>query len=304
QDGSLCAQHCLNALLQGEYFTAVDLATLAQQMDEAERLRMAEAGINSQEYRQFLEQPSINMDDSGYFSIQVIASALKVWNLELIPYNSRNPLALAANVNPVHQMAFICNYRDHWFTVRKLGRQWFNLNSLLTGPELISDTYLAMFLAQLQQEGYSIFIVQGLFPECEADNFLRLKLAVQAIKPRLIAEVKAQQEAKINGKDKNSLEDEDAELDAALRLSLQEYNSNLPSSSNDDPDDTNEYTELCCKQTQTSLEDVTSLNTDPPSPTNSKATASKTTVTSISDDFSEEAMLEAALKMSMEQETG
>lgn len=31
--------------------------------------------------------------------------------------------------------------------------QWFNLNSLLTGPELISDTYLALFLAQLQQEG-------------------------------------------------------------------------------------------------------------------------------------------------------
>lgn len=33
--------------------------------------------------------------------------------------------------------------------------QWFNLNSLLTGPELISDTYLALFLAQLQQEGTS-----------------------------------------------------------------------------------------------------------------------------------------------------
>jgi ataxin-3 len=49
--------------------------------------------------------------------------------------------------------AFICNYRDHWFTIRRLGQQWFNLNSLLTGPELISDTYLAMFLAQLQQEG-------------------------------------------------------------------------------------------------------------------------------------------------------
>ena len=49
--------------------------------------------------------------------------------------------------------AYICNYRDHWFTIRRLGHQWFNLNSLLTGPELISDTYLAMFLAQLQQEG-------------------------------------------------------------------------------------------------------------------------------------------------------
>jgi ataxin-3 len=53
--------------------------------------------------------------------------------------------------------SFICNYRDHWFSIRKLGNQWFNLNSLLTRPQLISDTYLAMFLAQLQQEGKFLF---------------------------------------------------------------------------------------------------------------------------------------------------
>jgi len=53
------------------------------------------------------------------------------------------------------QNAYICNFRDHWFSVRKLGHQWFNLNSLLTGPELISDTYLTLFLTQLQQEGQS-----------------------------------------------------------------------------------------------------------------------------------------------------
>lgn len=55
QEGSLCAQHCLNALLQGSYFTPVDLATLAQQMDDEERLRMAESGVDSEEYRRFLE---------------------------------------------------------------------------------------------------------------------------------------------------------------------------------------------------------------------------------------------------------
>jgi Ataxin-3 len=55
QEGSLCAQHCLNALLQGSYFTAVDLATLANNLDEAERQQMAESGIDSVEYRQFIE---------------------------------------------------------------------------------------------------------------------------------------------------------------------------------------------------------------------------------------------------------
>jgi len=27
------------------------------------------------------------MDDSGFFSVQVISAALNVWNLELVPYN-------------------------------------------------------------------------------------------------------------------------------------------------------------------------------------------------------------------------
>ena len=37
QDGSLCAQHCLNSLLQGQYYTAVDLADIARQLDDEER---------------------------------------------------------------------------------------------------------------------------------------------------------------------------------------------------------------------------------------------------------------------------
>lgn len=55
QEGSLCAQHCLNALLQNHYFTAVDLAHIAQQLDERERQHMMEGGIHSHEYQNFLE---------------------------------------------------------------------------------------------------------------------------------------------------------------------------------------------------------------------------------------------------------
>lgn len=172
QDGYLCAQHCLNALLQGPYFNVLDLANLGHQMDEEERIRMAESGIDSEDYRHFLEQPSGNMDDSGYFSVQVISSALKVWGLELIPYNSTEPTALLAQKDPSQMKAYICNYKGHWFTIRKTGKQWFNLNSMLNGPQLISDTYLAMYLTQLMQEGYAIFIVIGSFPQCVADNFL------------------------------------------------------------------------------------------------------------------------------------
>uniref|UniRef100_A0A8C9YU58 ubiquitinyl hydrolase 1 n=1 Tax=Sander lucioperca TaxID=283035 RepID=A0A8C9YU58_SANLU len=97
QEGSLCAQHCLNNLLQGEYFTPVDLSSIAHQLDEEERMRMAEGGMASEEYRTFLQLDLLKI---------IVLFSL----------------------------------------------QWFNLNSLLTGPELISDTYLALFLAQLQQE--------------------------------------------------------------------------------------------------------------------------------------------------------
>uniref|UniRef100_A0A3P9LZC2 ubiquitinyl hydrolase 1 n=1 Tax=Oryzias latipes TaxID=8090 RepID=A0A3P9LZC2_ORYLA len=196
QEGSLCAQHCLNNLLQGEYFTPVDLSSIAHQLDEEERMRMAEGGMGSEEYRTFL---------------QVISNALRVWGLELILFNSREYQSLM--INPINEKAFICNYKEHWFTIRKLGQQWFNLNSLLTGPELISDTYLALFLAQLQQEGYSIFVIQGNLPECEAEQILGIMRVQQQQRPRLIGEDEAQT---------NEAVDDDEELKRALALSRQE----------------------------------------------------------------------------------
>ncbi|XP_032200530.1 ataxin-3 isoform X5 [Mustela erminea] len=180
QEGSLCAQHCLNNLLQGEYFSPVELSSIAHQLDEEERMRMAEGGVTSEDYRTFLQQPSGNMDDSGFFSIQ-----------------------------------------------------WFNLNSLLTGPELISDTYLALFLAQLQQEGYSIFVVKGDLPDCEADQLLQMIRVQQMQRPKLIGEELAQLkeqrvqktdlERVLEANDGSATLDEDEEdLQRALALSRQE----------------------------------------------------------------------------------
>ncbi|XP_020775010.1 ataxin-3 isoform X2 [Boleophthalmus pectinirostris] len=229
QEGSLCAQHCLNNLLQGEYFTPVDLSSIAQQLDEEERIRMAEGGVGSEEYRTFLQQPSGNMDDSGFFSIQVISNALSVWGLELILFNSREYQSLM--INPINEKAFICNYKEHWFTIRKLGQQWFNLNSLLTGPELISDTYLALFLAQLQQEGYSIFVIRGNLPECEAEQILAIMRVHQQQRPRLIGEEEGQTSSgrsvalgqnEMGVGVEEDIVDEDEELKRALALSRQD----------------------------------------------------------------------------------
>ncbi|XP_065303261.1 ataxin-3-like [Dermacentor albipictus] len=222
QEGSLCAQHCLNGLLQGEYFTAVELATIAQQIDEQERETMAEGGLNSDDYQRFMHQPSGNLDDSGYFSVQVIANALKVWGLELVPYNSTDPVAQAAQADPTLSTAYICNYKEHWFTIRKLGGRWFNLNSLLSGPQPISRTYLALFLAQLQQEGYSIFVVVGELPQCQADDFLEEdsdRDLQEALQQSLQESQQESQQAK-TPTEASTLSDDEM-LEAALRLSME-----------------------------------------------------------------------------------
>uniref|UniRef100_A0A915Q0I0 ubiquitinyl hydrolase 1 n=1 Tax=Setaria digitata TaxID=48799 RepID=A0A915Q0I0_9BILA len=168
QEASLCAQHAVNMLLQGSYFTAVDLAEIASDIDSREGRVMNEQDVRSH-----------NVDDSGYFSLQanelyfikfVIAEALKVFNLELIPFN--NPRAVAYRDDPTLGQAYICNLNEHWFAVRRLGFQWFTLNSLLPTPRLISDTYLSLFFAQLVNDGYSIFVVEGVLPLCIADEQL------------------------------------------------------------------------------------------------------------------------------------
>lgn len=62
------------------------------------------------------------------------------------------------------------------------------MNSLLSDPELLSDTHLGLFLAQLQTEGYSIFVVQGSLPTSQADEILSYQPAVQKIPPYIIRE--------------------------------------------------------------------------------------------------------------------
>ncbi|CAG8741972.1 16903_t:CDS:2 [Gigaspora rosea] len=167
QEGYLCAQHCINSLLQGEYFTAVDLSEIAKNLDQAEHAALQE-GVEQVPTGLLTEnvsaQKSQNMDDSGFFSVQVLSHALKVWNLELVPVGSeegRNSKKI-----PEEEEAYICNLREHWFTLRRFGgikSRWYNLDSLLNGPEWISQIYLGMLLNQLETE--------GILPTSQADEY-------------------------------------------------------------------------------------------------------------------------------------
>jgi len=176
QEGALCAQHALNNLLQREIFSAISLADIARKLDEDENQYLA---TTSSQRELFQPRQSQNMDDSGFFSIQVLQRALEVFDIELISYTSQQPMAQRAREQPTSIQAYICNLREHWLTIRRFGTQYFDLNSVSATPKLISDTYLSLYLAQLQHSGYSIFICNGVLPPCLADE----KLAHKSIDP-------------------------------------------------------------------------------------------------------------------------
>ena len=173
----LCGVHALNALLQGPYFSAHDLGTIAQEFDEKERQLMASAGVESADFLRYMAEDSGNAAANGNFSIQVLTRALEAWDLRCVPALSSS--AGSAWREPQRERAFLCNLDQHWFAVRRCDARsatvhregeahaecnWWNFNSVFPAPQPISELYLAAFLAQLKDEGYAIFVVRGHLP--------------------------------------------------------------------------------------------------------------------------------------------
>lgn len=107
QESRLCAVHCVNAVLQGPYFSEVDLASMAQDLDQQEQQVMLESGAGSSHYLKFMAEGSSNVAADGNFSIQVLNRALEIWNLQCISLEA--PEAEEARLDPQKQKAFICH---------------------------------------------------------------------------------------------------------------------------------------------------------------------------------------------------
>ncbi|KAJ7218046.1 Josephin-domain-containing protein [Mycena pura] len=212
EEGSmLCAQHALNSLLQGHYFTAPDLSEIAQHLDALEE------SYDDDNYG----TRSGNMDDSGFFSVQVLENALKVWGFSLARWRGEEMRPFQDH--PETQLAFILNFEQHWFTLRRVGPHWFNLNSFSAKPEWISKLYLGMVLQQAETEGYSVFAVTPIdpsspaLPHTEVDDLANtIPEPNSASTPNLESFTShSSGAAPIAG-----IEDEDYELQAALHASL------------------------------------------------------------------------------------
>ncbi|KAI6157824.1 Josephin-domain-containing protein [Pisolithus tinctorius] len=212
QEGSmLCAQHALNSLLQGHYFTAPDLSDLARNLDALEHSYNSESSRGG---------GSMNMDDTGYFSVQVLESALNLWGLSLVRWGSE---ATRSYQNKPHaQLAFILNHNQHWYTLRPFGLtpesgHWFNLDSSEPEPRWIGKTYLDMFLQQAEQDGYSVFVVTPTdsgsdLPRTQADELAETVPEPSSNRPLSSTSERTPLDA--------GHEDEDMDLQAALQASL------------------------------------------------------------------------------------
>ncbi len=125
---------------------------------------MGVMGEHTAEFVAFAAEESGNVAADGNFSIQVLEECLRVWGLACMPLASSAAIALEARASPLQETAFLLNMDKHWYTLRRLGRDWWRFNSLEAAPAPVSDTYLGALLVQLELEGWTIYVIRGDWP--------------------------------------------------------------------------------------------------------------------------------------------
>lgn len=173
------------------------------------------------------------MDDTGFFSVQVMHKALALWGLDLTPIaSSTDEIAIDIRSNPTKATAYIFNMDSHWYCIRRFktdpvlrptpneAHAFFNLDSLLSKPEYMSSSFLTEYLKQMQNEGYSIFVVSGAFPECAAEP---LRYTINSAVPSTSPSPSSTKTQIIDLSQSDSKSEQDKDIQQAIRLSLAEY---------------------------------------------------------------------------------
>jgi ataxin-3 len=163
QVSGLCGVHCLNTLFQSPLFTEVDLGTFAAELDETERQVMAVGGVESKDFLKFMGEDSTNVGDDGNFSVQVLTKALQSKKLECSRVTQSSFFSMVCQ-NLSAEVAFVCNKGSHWFTIRRIHDEWYDLNSL-SEPKQLGKAELATFVDNLLESKHAVYAVHGRFPD-------------------------------------------------------------------------------------------------------------------------------------------
>mmetsp|Transcript_66866 Transcript_66866/g.110759 ORF Transcript_66866/g.110759 Transcript_66866/m.110759 type:complete len:465 (+) Transcript_66866:76-1470(+) len=155
QVGSLCALHCINNLLQGPLFDESDFGAVSQELDRAEAQLMGGQGLDYG-----------NARGDGFFNVQVMQSVLVRAGYEMRPLRAAD----IAQADMAKEIGFILNKREHWFALRRIGQEWFDLNSCIRTPRHYTPSDLRFHISDAVKEGYSVFVVRGDFPRCALEE--------------------------------------------------------------------------------------------------------------------------------------
>ena len=110
------------------------------------------------------------MSLDGNFNIQVISKALETSATGCRLVSTLSKAVQSRDITSFN--AFICNHSKHWIGIRKVHGIWYNLNSFNSdGPQIISDFYLSVLLDSIKENGYTIFVVDGILPEYRPEDF-------------------------------------------------------------------------------------------------------------------------------------
>lgn len=146
-----CAVHACNNLVQNALFTENNFKKIARELDMKERALLQITTAKSQ-----------NASRTGDFSVQVIMEALAKLDLDTVYFTLNSSTGSDANMRD----GFICNRKDHWLALRRIGGIWYNLNSLSkVGPTSLTSTTLVAICKTLLRDGYTILDVRGKYPK-------------------------------------------------------------------------------------------------------------------------------------------
>merc|ERR1719311_31103 len=104
----------------------------------------------------------------GFFNVQVMQAVLQRAGYTMTPCQSEGGLDPKADT--AKEIAFILNKREHWFSLRRIGREWFDLNSCIKTPAHYTDGDVRFHVSDAVKQGYSVFVVRGDFPKCALEN--------------------------------------------------------------------------------------------------------------------------------------
>lgn len=108
-----------------------------------------------------------NARHDGFYNVQVMQEVLRRAGYEMTSVSAE---AAKDGVERAKEKAFILNKQEHWFCVRRLGQEWFDLNSCMSVPKHYTDRDLEWLIKEAVSDGYGVFRVTGEFPSCALEE--------------------------------------------------------------------------------------------------------------------------------------